>query len=111
MLPGIRSVGRDGYNPVQDREDGKVALEVLSAHPAGYFDILITDVVMPIMGGRELVEKFRETHPQTNVLYMSGYTNDDMLLQDVLDDKDAMIQKPFTPTTLAKKVREILDSR
>jgi PAS domain S-box-containing protein len=103
-------LGNQGYEVVE-ATNGKVALEVISAHPTGHFDILFTDVVMPVMGGRELVEKFRETHPLTNVLYMSGYTDDDMLRKDVLSEKDAMIQKPFTPTTLAEKVREILDNR
>ena len=103
-------LGNQVYEVVEATND-KVALEILSTHPAGHFDILITDVVMPVMGGRELVEKFRETHPKTNNLYMSGYTDDDMLQQDVLNDNNVMIQKPFTPTTLAEKVREILDSR
>lgn len=72
-------------------------------------DLLLTDVVMPQMSGRELGQKFRSLRPATKVLHMSGYTDGSIILQGILDSKTRFIQKPFTPVTLAKKIREILD--
>ncbi|MCS6865621.1 MAG: PAS domain S-box protein [Gemmataceae bacterium] len=73
-------------------------------------DLLITDVVMPELGGRELAETLRAQRPNLRVLYISGY-NDDMVLRHGLAEAVAnFLQKPFTPASLAQKVREILDN-
>jgi PAS domain S-box-containing protein len=72
-------------------------------------NLLLTDVVMPQMSGRELVQKFRSLRPATKVLYMSGYTDSSIIHQGILDSKTQFIQKPFTPVALARKIREILD--
>jgi len=72
-------------------------------------NLLLTDVVMPQMSGRELVQKFLSLRPVTKVLYMSSYTDSSIIHQGILDSETRFVQKPFTPVALAKKIREILD--
>ncbi len=88
--------------------DGKTALKIL-AHHEGKIDLLITDVVMPEMSGRELAETLLSQNSKLKVLFMSGYTDDAIVRHGVLQAHVAFLQKPFTPTSLAKKVREVLD--
>jgi CheY-like chemotaxis protein len=85
------------------------ALEIGARHK-GQIHLLLTDVVMPQMGGRALAENLVLLHPETKVLYMSGYTDDAVVHQGLLDPGTALLQKPFTPDALARKVREVLDS-
>lgn len=73
------------------------------------FDLLITDVVMPQMGGRQLAQELRLRLPGLPILYMSGYTDDAVLQHGVESAKDAFIQKPFTPLGLARRARAVLD--
>ena len=72
--------------------------------------LLITDVVMPGIPGRRVAEQIGEWHPETKVLYVSGYTNDDIVRNGVLHDAVHFVQKPFAPAAIAHKVREILSS-
>lgn len=75
---------------------------------SGAIDLLITDVVMPQTGGRELVEQIRTRWPEMRYLFVSGYSTDDVVRRGVLHSKVAFLQKPFSPDALANKVREIL---
>jgi two-component system, cell cycle sensor histidine kinase and response regulator CckA len=74
-------------------------------------DLLLTDVVMPKMGGRELAEKLTEAHPEIKTLYMSGYTDDSIIRHGISAFSTNFIQKPFTQDTLVFKVREVLEAR
>jgi PAS domain S-box-containing protein len=87
--------------------DGLQALDTVERHP-GAIDLLITDVVMPRMSGRELADLVRPRRPATKVLYVSGYTDDAIVHHGVLDAGVMFLQKPFTPDSLARKVKEIL---
>ena len=98
---------RSGYTVLEARSGGD-ALVVAERH-AGGVHVLVTDVVMPNMGGRELAERLMATRPNLKVLFMSGYTSDEALRQEILDAEVPFIQKPFTPDALARKIREILD--
>jgi two-component system cell cycle sensor histidine kinase/response regulator CckA len=84
------------------------ALEVAARH-TGRLDALITDVVMPEMGGRALSEALRRTRPNLRVLYMSGYTDDDVIRRGLLESGSSFIQKPFSPRTFGSAVRALLD--
>jgi two-component system cell cycle sensor histidine kinase/response regulator CckA len=74
-----------------------------------HIDMVLTDVVMPRMSGRELVDRVRATRPATRVLYMSGYTEDAILRHGVHDESTLLLSKPFPPAELIRKVREVLD--
>ena len=108
----VRSLARKGLESygyqVLEAADGPAALELSARHPRG-IDILVTDVVMPGMSGRELAERLAPARPGMRVLYTSGYTDDAMVHQGVLRSGVAFLQKPFVPETLARKVREVLD--
>jgi two-component system, cell cycle sensor histidine kinase and response regulator CckA len=82
---------------------------IIASNPAMLLDAVITDVVMPGMNGREVVEKLLESRPDLGSLLMSGYTDDDVLRRGVLQGETAFLQKPFTPDQLARKVRAVLD--
>ncbi len=72
--------------------------------------LLLTDVVMPLMGGPELAERVRKAHPETKVLYMSGYVDEPLVQEEVLQNQGAFIQKPFTVEELASRVRETVNT-
>ena len=97
---------RQGYKLLL-AENGAEALALLASNH-GAVDLLLTDVVMPDINGRELFAKVTELYPAVRVLYMSGYTNDVIAQRGVLDEGVSFIQKPFTVQGLAAKVREVL---
>jgi signal transduction histidine kinase len=99
---------RHGY-VVHDFPNGDAALDFLGAGSVEV-DLLLTDVVMPGMNGRELADRLRSTRPLLKVLYMSGYTDDAIVRHGVLDRGVAFLQKPITPALLTQKVREVLDT-
>ena len=95
-----------GYQVVE-AEDGEAGLSVAAQHD-GPIHLVITDVVMPGMGGRELVKQLAQTRPETKVLYLSGYTEDAIVSEGSIESGTAFLQKPFTLQNLSRKVREIL---
>jgi signal transduction histidine kinase len=82
----------------------------LSKEFAGRIDLLISDVVMPQMSGRELAQHISVLRPETRVLFMSGYTDDAIVRHGILEENMSFIQKPFLPDALARKARELLDT-
>lgn len=96
-----------GYS-VQEADNGRTALAMLQTTGAAV-DLLLTDVVMPEMGGRQLVTLIREQYPQLKVLFMSGYIDDALTRHNLLTTGEAFISKPFAPLHLARKIREVLD--
>jgi len=110
--PSVRAIVADvltqkGYRVLR-ANDGQAALEMARAQ-AGAIHLLVTDIVMPGMTGRELAEALRAERPGVRVLYMSGYTDDAVVRHGVLEEGVPYLQKPFAPRTLASKVREVLD--
>ncbi|MGM0760985.1 MAG: response regulator [Thermodesulfobacteriota bacterium] len=97
-----------GYR-VLTAADGDQALYKLHEERS-QIHLVLTDVVMPQMGGKEMVQELKKIQPQVKILYMSGYTSNSIVHHGVLDQGVAFLQKPFTPNTLASKVREVLDS-
>jgi CheY-like chemotaxis protein len=95
-----------GYKVVE-AENGEAGVEAAEKHK-GKIDMVITDVVMPGMGGRELVKRLAETRPETKVLYLSGYTEDAIVNEGTIESGTAFLQKPFTLLNLSRKVREVL---
>jgi two-component system cell cycle sensor histidine kinase/response regulator CckA len=89
--------------------DGPEALQMAERHQ-GVIDILVTDVVMPGMSGREVGRRLAAVRPGMRVLYLSGYADDSIVSHGVLAPGLAFLQKPFTPETLARRVRELLDA-
>ncbi len=87
---------------------GLDALDLLRTH-TGQVDLLVTDMIMPGISGRELAEKARRARPNLRVIYMSGYTDDALVRYGLHGTSEQFIQKPFTPLGLVRKVRSILD--
>jgi CheY-like chemotaxis protein len=87
----------------------KDALQIGHRHKEP-IDLLLTDVVLPRMGGRKVAEHLVISRPGMKVLYMSGYTDDVIFHRGVLEANTAFLQKPFTFATLTRKVREVLDA-
>ena len=103
-----RALERHGYT-VLDAADGQAALTLAARH-TGLFHLVLTDVVMPGMGGPELATRFAASHPDVPFLFMSGYTDEAIVRHGVLEADVAFLQKPFSPNALVRKVREVLDA-
>ena len=109
----VRALARDilkscGYT-VLEAAGGHDAIRIASQY-AGPIDLLVSDVVMPELGGRQVAEQLAVVKPEMKVLFLSGYTDDAVVRHGVLQAEFAFLQKPFTPVGLAQKVRETLDA-
>jgi PAS domain S-box-containing protein len=104
-----RALRSRGYT-VLVATDGTDALRLSDEH-RGAIDLVVTDVVMAGLSGRETVEALRQRRAAVRALYVSGYTDDEILRHGVLENEVQFLPKPFTPLELARKVREILDVR
>jgi PAS domain S-box-containing protein len=102
-----RGLRDQGYSVIEAR-NGVQALQYIEQHP-GTIDLVISDVVMPEMGGRELGQSLAAIEPGLPVLFMSGYTGEDVVQRGLLEPEAPFQQKPFTPASLATKVRAMLD--
>jgi nitrogen-specific signal transduction histidine kinase/CheY-like chemotaxis protein len=99
---------RLGYT-VLAAADGIEALRLKQQRDNGHIDLLFTDVVMPHMSGKELADRVRALYPQIRILFTSAYTENAIVHQGVLNHGVKLLQKPFTPSALARKLREVLD--
>jgi CheY-like chemotaxis protein len=97
-----------GYN-VLSAQHGSAALKLASDRDRAV-DLVLTDIVMPAMSGRQLVEALQVERPRLRVIYMSGYTDDEVLRRGLHDPSTSFIQKPFTADNLATQVRKVLDA-
>jgi CheY-like chemotaxis protein len=104
-----RILERHGYTVLEAR-DGADALRVASGYTSR-IHALVTDMVMPELGGRDVFEALVASRPELRVLYMSGYTDDDIVRRGLADAQAAFLQKPFTAASLARAVRAVLDGR
>ncbi len=93
---------------VQESNNAFEALELIRRSPR--FDLVVTDVIMPQMSGKQLYDQIKSQLPQTKVLLMSGYTDDALAHHGVLHEGLNFLEKPFSPLRLARKVREVLDA-
>jgi PAS domain S-box-containing protein len=109
--PAVRRLAviilRDLGYKVQESCNAFEALEMIRRHAS--FDLVLTDVIMPQMSGKELYDQIKSQLPGTRVLLMSGYTDDALAHHGVLDEGLSFLEKPFSPSRLARKVREVLD--
>jgi two-component system, cell cycle sensor histidine kinase and response regulator CckA len=89
--------------------NGLEALSLKQQRNVGHIDLLFTDIVMPHMSGKELADRVKSLYPHTKILFTSAYTESAIVHQGVLDKGVVLLQKPFTPSALARKVRDMLD--
>jgi PAS domain S-box-containing protein len=104
----LQSLQMRGYT-VLAAADGKQAMQIVQAH-TGPLDLVLTDVVMPNIGGPGLVASMKPWFPHAKVLFTSGYTDDAVVRHGLLEADVAFIQKPYTPMALARKLRQVLDA-
>jgi two-component system cell cycle sensor histidine kinase/response regulator CckA len=104
-----RILERQGYRVIA-AEHGRAAMEI-AAKEDGHIDLVLTDVVMPGMNGRGLVERLSGIRPTIKSLYMSGYTDDDIIRRGFIEPSKSFLQKPFTSEALLQTVRKVLDER
>jgi len=107
----VRQLVRDtlvakGYQVIEG-ENGEAGVMAATRHK-GTINLVITDVVMPGMGGREMVKQLAQSRPRMKVLYLSGYTEDAIISDGSIENGTAFLQKPFTLQNLSRKVREVL---
>jgi CheY-like chemotaxis protein len=104
----VRVLSGLGYR-VLAAPDGDAALQLREQH--GAVDLLLTDVVMPRISGRELATRLQWVQPGLKVLFMSGYSEDAIVHHGVLEPGIELLPKPFTPKALAQRVRDVIDGK
>jgi signal transduction histidine kinase len=112
--PSVRHLARgvleaQGYE-VLSATNGQDALHVAREHRGAPIRLVVTDVIMPLMGGKVMAEWLKTTYPDLKILFTSGYTDDAIAQHGVLDAGVEFLAKPYTPATLARRVRELLDA-
>jgi len=110
--PSVRHLARGiletlGYR-VLSASNGEDALQVVRENKGSPIRLVVTDVIMPLMGGKVLVQWLKATYPGLKILFTSGYTDDAISRHGVLDAGVEFLPKPYTPAALARKVRELL---
>jgi len=103
----VRLLREAGYAVLEAR-NGTDALRVLQEQASRKIDIMVTDVIMPQMGGKELADQLRQLRPSTRILFVSGYTGDALDNSGVLQSGAAFLEKPFSAVRLTQKIREVL---
>ena len=111
--PALRRLSRRvlaqfGYT-VLEAPNGQEALRLAESYK-GPINLVLTDVVMPLLSGRDLAERIHTSHPESRILFMSGYTDDAVVQHGVRTQEVSLLRKPFTPYALAARVREVLDA-
>ena len=111
--PEVRHLGQrlleaQGYNVLR-AANGQDALRVAREHKGPPIRLVLTDVIMPLMGGKVMAEWLQAIYPNLKILFMSGYTDEAMAQQGVIKGEIDFLAKPFTPAALARKVREMVD--
>jgi CheY-like chemotaxis protein len=104
----VRVLSDAGYR-VLEAATGREALDVARLYP-GRIDLLMTDAIMPQMSGQTLAEKLLAQRPEVRVLFVSGYAENTIVHQGVLEAGVAFLQKPFTAAAVTRKVRQVLDA-
>jgi two-component system cell cycle sensor histidine kinase/response regulator CckA len=109
----VREIAREflvlsGYTVLEAR-DGEEALKIAASH-AGPIHVLITDMIMPVVGGRELADRIRESRPETEIIYMSGYAEYGAEGKPGIEEGGILLTKPFTRMGIVRAVSEILRS-
>jgi CheY-like chemotaxis protein len=112
--PSVRHLARGvlqarGYN-VLSASNGQEALHVVRDHVGPPIRLVITDVIMPLMGGKVMAEWLHMSHPELKILFTSGYTDDAIAHHGVLDAGLEFLAKPYSPSVLVRRVREMLDA-
>ena len=100
---------RQGYKVLHASNGGEAV--VLAENHEGFINLLVTDVIMPIVNGKELAERLKKMRPDMKILYTSGYTADVIAHHGVLDEGMNFLGKPYSPFALAKAVRDVLDTK
>ncbi|HEX2095479.1 MAG TPA: response regulator [Longimicrobiaceae bacterium] len=106
--PLVRFLRRRGFSVLEARS-GREALEVSQQHE-GKIDLLVTDLIMPGMNGRELAERVAVGRPEIQIVYISGYNDDEIARRGLVDVRTVFLQKPFAPSQLVEVVEELLRS-
>jgi YesN/AraC family two-component response regulator len=107
ILGAMREIlGAQGYN-ILTAGDPSEALRICQQYE-GTIDVMLTDVVMPGMNGRELADRVTEMRPETRVIFMSGHTEDNLVRHGVMTNEIAFVRKPFSLAALEGKVQEVL---